>query len=73
MEDAQSPYEHEADIIGEDLNGINSENESNGQTNKKTSPNIAQTMRSLIVELQSYREDNEMLIKSQEERSASSP
>lgn len=68
MEDAQSPYEHEADIIGEDLNGINSETESNGQTNKKTSPNIAETMRSLTVELQSCRADNEMLIKSKEEQ-----
>ena len=49
--------------MGENMQAINAMTKSNGCRNQETPPNIAETMRSLRVELQSYREDNERLIK----------
>ena len=62
MNDAQDPYEHEKDAMGENV-----ETESNGRRFQYTPPDFAATMRSLRVEMQSYREDNERLVKAQEE------
>ena len=41
----------------------NAETESNGRILKETPQDFAATMRSLMVEMQSYREDNEILVK----------
>ena len=49
--------------MGEKIRVGNVETESNGITYKETPPYIAATMRILRVELQSYREDNERMIK----------
>jgi hypothetical protein len=38
MEDAQNSYDYEADIIGENLHGINAETESNGRRDQETPP-----------------------------------
>ena len=48
--------------------GENDETESNGRIFQDTPPYFAATMRSLRVEMQSYREDNERLVKAQEEQ-----
>ena len=53
--------------MGENIQVGNEETKSNGMRNQVTPPYIAETMRSLSVELWSYRADNESLIKSQEE------
>ena len=45
----------------------NVEIESNGRRFQDTPPYFAATMRSLMVEMQSYREDNERLVKDQDE------
>ena len=68
MNDAQDPYEHEADAMGEKIWVENAEIESNGRRYQETLPDIAATMRILRVEMQSYKEDNERMIKAQEEQ-----
>ena len=68
MDYAQDPYGPETDAIGGNVQVGNVETESNGRRNQETPPDIAATMRSLRVELQSCREDNERMIKAQEEQ-----
>ena len=63
MNDAQDPYEHEEDAMGGNV-----ETKSNGRILQETPIDFAATMRSLRVEMQSYREDNERMIKAQEEQ-----
>ena len=68
MYDAQNPYEHEEDVMGENIRVGNDETESNGRIFQDTPPYFAATMRSLRVEMQIYKEDNEILVKAQEEQ-----
>ena len=68
MNDAQDPYEPETDAMGENIQIENAKTESNGRRNQETPPDIAATMRSLRVDLQSYIEDNERMIKAHEEQ-----
>ena len=68
MNDAQDPYELEADAMGENIQVENVETKSNGRRNQETPLDIAATMRIPRVELQSCKEDNERMIKSQEEQ-----
>ena len=63
MYDAQDPYEHEADAMEENIQVGNVETESNGRKYQETPPDFVATMRILRVEMQSYREDNERMIK----------
>ena len=63
MNDAQDPYEHEEDVMGENIRVENAEIESNGRRFQDTPPDFTATMRSLRVEMQSYRADNEILVK----------
>ena len=66
-DDAQNPNEYEEDAIGENVQVRNSEIESNGRILQETPPYFAATMRSLMVDMQSYKADNERLVKAQEE------
>ena len=68
MTDAQDPYEHEEYAMGENIQVRNAEIESNGRRYQETLPDIVATMRSLRVEMQSYREYNQIMIKAQEEK-----
>ena len=68
MNDAHDLYELEEDSMGENVRVGNDETESNGRRNQETPPDIAATMRSLRVELQSCKEDNERMIKAQEDQ-----
>jgi hypothetical protein len=61
---AQDPIEYEADAMGF-LHVKNAETESNECRNQETPRDIAETMRSLKVEIRCYRADNERLIKAQ--------
>ena len=54
--------------MGENVRVRNDETESNGRIFQDTPLDIAATMRSLRVELQSYIEDNERMIKAHEEQ-----
>ena len=63
MNDAQDPYEHEEDAMGGNIRVGNAETESNGRRFQDTSPDFVATMRSLGVEMQSYRTYNERLVK----------
>ena len=54
--------------MGENVRVGNDETESNGRRFQDTPPDIAATMRSLRVELQSCREDNERMLKAQEDQ-----
>ena len=63
MDDAHYPYGHGVDSMGKNIQVENAEIEFDGKRNKETSQDIADTIRSLRVELQSYREENERTIK----------
>ena len=62
MNDAQDPYEFEEDAMGQNVRVGNDETESNGRICQDTPPDFAATMRSLRVDLQSCREDNERIL-----------
>ena len=68
MNDAQDPYEFEEDAMEENVRVGNDKTESNGRINQETPLDIATTMRILRVELQSCREDNERMLKAQEDQ-----
>ena len=65
--DAKNPHEHKEDSMGENVQVGNADIESNARIYQDTPPNFASTMRILRVEMQSYREYNEILVKAQEE------
>ena len=67
-DDAQNSYEYEEDVMVENIHVGNAETESNGRRFEDTPSNFAATMRSLRVEMQSYRANNERLVKAQEEQ-----
>ena len=66
-DDAQSPNEYKEYAMGENVWIGNAETDSNGRRFQDTPPDFAATMRSLRVEMQSHREDNEILVKALEE------
>ena len=55
-------------VMGENIRVGNVETESNGRIFQETPPYFVATMRILRVEMQSYRADNEILVKAQEEQ-----
>ena len=63
MYDAWNPYEYKEDAMGENVQVGNVETESNGRRLQETPPDFAATMRSLMAEMQSYKADNERLVK----------
>ena len=62
-DDAQNPNEYEEDFMGENISVGNAETKSNGRRYQDSPPYFAATMRILRVEMQSYRVDNEILVK----------
>ena len=64
----RDPNAHEEDAMGENVRIGNDKTESNGRMFQDTPPEFAATMRSLRVDIQSYRVDNKRLIKAQEEQ-----
>ena len=62
-DDAHNPNEYEEDVMGKNISVGNVETESNGRIFQDTPLDFIATMRSLRVEMQSYREDNERMIK----------
>ena len=67
-DDAQNPKEYEEYVMGGNVQVWNAETESNGTRFQDTPPYFAATMRSLRVEMQSHREDNEILVKALEDQ-----
>ena len=67
MNDAHNPNEYEEDAMGENVQVGNAEIESNGRRFQDTPPDFAATIRSLRVEMQSHRANNERLVKALEE------
>ena len=67
MNDAQDPYEHREDVMGENVRVGNFETESNGRRFQDSHLDFAATMRILGVEMQIYKVDNERLVKDQVE------
>ena len=58
--DAHNPNKYEEYAMGEIFQVGNAETESNGRRFQDTPPYFAATMRSLRMEMQSHREDNEI-------------
>ena len=67
-DDVQNPNEYEEDATRENVQVGNVETESNGRILQETPPDFATAMRSQMVEMQSYRADNETLVKAREEK-----
>jgi hypothetical protein len=67
MEDSQGSYNHEDEVRGLHVNMGNAETESNGRRSRVELVELDETMRSLQREVQSYREDNERMMRAQEE------
>jgi hypothetical protein len=63
MEDAQGSYIHEEEVKGLHVNMGNAETESNGHRSRVEPVELVETMRSLQKEVQSYREDNERMMR----------
>ena len=66
-DDAHNPNQYKEDAMRENVRIGNAKTESNGRRFQYTPLDSAATMRSLRVEMQSYRENNETLVKAQEE------
>ena len=66
-DDAQNPNEYEEDVMGGKICVGNDEIESNGRRFQDIPPYFAATMRILRVEMQSYRVDDEILVKARDE------
>ena len=66
--DVRYPHENEEDVMGDNIRVGNDETESNGRRYRDTMPYFAATMRSLRVEMQSYRANNEKLVQAQEDQ-----
>ena len=67
-DDAQNPNEYEEDAMGENLQVGNADTVSNGRILQETPPDFTSTIRSLMAEMPSYKADNEILVKDQEEK-----
>ena len=65
-DDACNPNEYEEDAMGENDQVGNVETESNGRRLQETPLDFLATIRSLMAEMQSYKVDNERLVKAQE-------
>ena len=68
MNDVQDPYNHEEDVMGENIHVGNAETESNERRFQDTPSYFVASIRILRVEMQSYRVDNERLVEDQEEQ-----
>ena len=68
MNDAQDPYEFEEDAMGKNVRVGNDKTDSNGRRFQDTPSNFAATMKSLRMDLQSCREDDERMLKAQEDQ-----
>jgi hypothetical protein len=66
MEDGQGPYIHEEEVRGLNINI--EEIESNGHRKRMESLELVETIRSLKMEVQSCRDDNERMLKAQEKQ-----
>ena len=66
-DDAQNPNEYKEDAMWESVWVGNDETDSNGRIFQDTPLDFAATMKILRVEMKRYREDNERMIKYQEE------
>ena len=66
-DDVQNPNEYEEDAMVENVQVGNAEIESNRRRLKETPPDFASSMRSIMAKMQSYKVDNEIFVKAQEE------
>jgi hypothetical protein len=67
MEDAQGSYSHGDEVIGLHVSVGNAKIKSNGHKNIVEPVELVETMRSLQKEAQSYRADNEKMMRTREE------
>ena len=68
MDEGEFPYNHGEDAKGQDMSVGNAETKTNGHRENVNPREFVETMRSLRMEVQSYREDNERLLKAQEQQ-----
>jgi len=67
MEDAQKDYSHEREAIGQNINFDNEETKSNGCSSRVEPIELIETMRSLRLEVKSYKANNDKIMRGQEE------
>jgi hypothetical protein len=69
MEDAHRTYNHEEEVKGLYVSMGNERTESNGhKEGKEESMNLVETIKSLLKDVQSYKDDNEKLKKAKEKQ-----
>jgi hypothetical protein len=65
MEEGEGAFSHDKEAKGQNISVGNAETESNGHKGRGEQETLIETVRSLRIEVQSYKEDNERLIREQ--------
>jgi predicted RNase H-like nuclease (RuvC/YqgF family) len=68
MKDAQGAFSHEKEAKGQNISVGDEETKSNGHRSRVEPTKLVQSMRCLRMEVQSYRADNEKIMRAQEEQ-----
>jgi hypothetical protein len=63
IEEVEEAYNHDKEAKGKNIIVGNAETESNGYRSRVEKENLVETMRSLKIEVQSYKVDNERLMR----------
>ena len=63
MEEGEGASSHDKEVKGQNINVGNADTESNGHQARGEQETLIETMRSLKIEVQSYKEDNERLVR----------
>jgi phosphomevalonate kinase len=65
MEEGEGALSHDKESKGQNISVGNAETKSNGHMSRGEQETLIETMRSLKIEVQSYKEDNERLMREQ--------
>jgi hypothetical protein len=67
LESTQGAYNHEREAKGQNISVGNIETKSNGHRSRVEPKKLVETMRSLKMEVQRYRDENERIMRAQED------
>ena len=70
MEEGKGASSHDKEVEGQNTRVGNAETESNGRKGKGEQEKLIETVRSMNMEVQSYKEDNERLMREQSQINA---
>jgi hypothetical protein len=70
MEEGEGAFSHEKEAKGQNISVGNAETKSNTHKNRGEQETLLETVRSLNIEMQSYKEDNEKMMREQNQINA---